>query len=722
MSRRKSATILTIKSLSAFSKVCCTSTKYFNSFKALSSTATETSYFQNPNGFDGENVADDYPQNPNNTSVEFKHNRAENGQERAFLGNNYREFPQNPNGLYGQNYGIAYQQNSVGGRGNNYDYTQPRVNEFQQSPVGHNGNFNGYCGDNSWPNPSGSNTNSTTLQQNGFDANLGTIQKNSSGVFSEDANTLNPNGFYGPGSRGSVNGHYGESTHQFQRSSNQYSMGHNGGSLQNNPITYNVGPIGSSQPVQGSYYNTGMYQQSQSGYPGEKVGEYQMNNPIGSYQANTGPYQQITNGSQNGLMGRQVSSNSTYGGESVEDAESSKLRGTIEELDGFCKEGKLKEAMEVLGLLEQNGIPIDMQRFVMLMKVCGEAKAIEEAKYVHEHLTRSVSSLQVSTYNKILVMYSKCGSMEDAYKVFDKMPQRNLTSWDTMITWLAKNGLGEEAIELFTQFKASGLKPDGQMFFGIFSACSVVGDISEGLLHFESMTKNYGIAPSMEHYVSVVHMLGSTGNLDEAMDFIEKMPMEPSVDVWETLMNLSRVHGNMELGDHCAEFVELLDPSRLNEQSKSGLIPVKASDVAKEKEKKKAAQNLLEVKSRVHEYRAGDTSHPDTDKIYALLRGMKQQMKEAGYIPETKFVLHDIDQEGKEEALLGHSERLAVAQGLMSSPARSPMRIIKNLRVCGDCHNALKIISKLVGRELIIRDAKRFHHFKDGLCSCRDYW
>ncbi|KAM7459463.1 hypothetical protein LguiA_036457 [Lonicera macranthoides] len=722
MSRRKSATILTIKSLSAFSKVCCTSPKYFNSFKPLSSTATETSYFQNPNGFDGENVADDYPINPNNTSVEFKHNRAENGQQRAFLGNNNREFQQNPNGVYGQTYGIEYQQNSIGGRGNNSDYTQRPVHKFQQCPVGQNGNFNGYCGDNSRPNPSGSNMNSTTLQQNDFNANLGTIQKNPNVVFSEDANMLNPNWFYGPGSRGSVNGHYGESTHQFQQSLNQYSVGNNGRSLQNNPITYNVGHIGSSQPVQGSYYNTGMCQPSQSGYRVEKVGEYQMNNPIGSYQANTGPHQQISNGSQNGLMARQVSSNSTSGGELVEDAESSKLRGTIEELDGFCKEGKLKEAMEVLGLLEQNGIPIDMPRYVMLMKVCGEAKAIEEAKYVHEHLTRSVSSLQVSMYNKILVMYSKCGSMEDAYKVFDKMPQRNLTSWDTMITWLAKNGLGEEAIELFTQFKASGLKPDGQMFFGIFSVCSVVGDISEGLLHFESMTRNYGIVPSMEHYVSVVDMLGSTGNLDEAMEFIEKMPMEPSIDVWETLMNLSRVHGNTELGDHCAEFVELLDPSRLNEQSKLGLIPVKASDVAKEKEKKKVAQNLLEVKSRVHEYRAGDTSHPDTDKIYALLRGMKQQMKEAGYIPETKFVLHDIDQEGKEEALLGHSERLAVAQGLMSSPARSPMRIIKNLRVCGDCHNALKIISKLVGRELIIRDAKRFHHFKDGLCSCRDYW
>ncbi|KAK9136281.1 hypothetical protein Syun_015611 [Stephania yunnanensis] len=165
-------------------------------------------------------------------------------------------------------------------------------------------------------------------------------------------------------------------------------------------------------------------------------------------------------------------------------------------------------------------------------------------------------------------------------------------------------------------------------------------------------------------------MLGSTGYLDETMEFIEKMPVEPSVEVWETMMNLCRVHGNTELGDHCAELVEHLDPSRLTAESKAGLLPVKQTDVAKAKEKKKmAGQSLSEARSRVHEYRAGDKSHPENDRIYALLRGMASQMKEAGYIPETRFVLHDIDQESKEEALLAHSERLAVSYGLFSSPS-----------------------------------------------------
>ncbi|KAI3695004.1 hypothetical protein L1987_77991 [Smallanthus sonchifolius] len=403
--------------------------------------------------------------------------------------------------------------------------------------------------------------------------------------------------------------------------------------------------------------------------------------------------------------------------------EDGRLRGTIVEFDAFCKEGKLKEAVEVLGLLERCNVSVDIPRYLFLLNECGEAQALEEAKYVHEHLVRSVSHLDVRVCNKVLEMYAKCGSMEDAYKVFDKMSQRNLTSWDTMITWFAKNGHGEDAIDMFNEFKKIGLKPDNQMFFGVFTACSVLGDMREGLLHFESMSKDYNIDPSLDHYRSVVDMLGGAGYLKEAFEFIESMPIEPSVEVWKTLMNQCRIHGDTELGDRCTELIELLDPSCLDEQSKAGLIPVNASDIAKEKEKKRLSGfNPLEMKTKVYEYRAGDTSHPEHEKLYSQLRCLKQPMKEAGYVPETKFVLHDVDQESKEEALLSHSERLALSQALLTSPARSPIRIIKNLRVCGDCHNALKIISKLVGRLIVARDAKRFHHFENGVCSCGDYW
>ncbi|KAH0743193.1 hypothetical protein KY290_031186 [Solanum tuberosum] len=206
---------------------------------------------------------------------------------------------------------------------------------------------------------------------------------------------------------------------------------------------------------------------------------------------------------------------STHVEQSIDSADSSSKKGSIDELDDFCKQGN--------------------------------DKSLEDARSIHEHLLRSHPHLDIKMYNKILEMYGKCGSMNDAFLVFRKVPQRNLTSWDTMITWLGKNGLREDAIELF----------------------GVVGDIVEGMLHFESMSKDYDIVLSMEPYVV------STGYLDEAMEFIERMPIQPSIEVWETMMNLRTIHGNSEL----AEIVELLDPSRLDEQSsKAGFLAVKASE------------------------------------------------------------------------------------------------------------------------------------------------
>ncbi|PWA34140.1 pentatricopeptide repeat (PPR) superfamily protein [Artemisia annua] len=191
---------------------------------------------------------------------------------------------------------------------------------------------------------------------------------------------------------------------------------------------------------------------------------------------------------------------------------------TIEELDALCKERKLNEAVELLGLLERNGVCVDVGRYFFLMDQCGEAHALEQAKRVAKSVMGSYSySSDVSVCNKVLEI----------------------------------NGHGEDAIDIFTEFKKIGLKPDGQMFYGVFTACSVVGDVKEGLLHFESMSKDYGIVPSMEHYRSVVDMLGSVGYLNEALEFIEKMPMVPGVEVWETLMKQCRVYGETELGDRC---------------------------------------------------------------------------------------------------------------------------------------------------------------------------
>ncbi|CAH1429413.1 unnamed protein product [Lactuca virosa] len=402
-------------------------------------------------------------------------------------------------------------------------------------------------------------------------------------------------------------------------------------------------------------------------------------------------------------------SNRCYSGMVDSQHEADEGKGLLEELNALCKDKKLEEAVEVLGLLELKKVTVEMPGYLLLMKACGESQALKEAKAVHNHLTMSGHHHDVHICNKILEMYSKCGSMEDAYNVFDKMPKRNLTSWDTMITGFAKNGHGEDAIKMFTEFKKVRLKPDNQMFHGVFAACSVVGDMKEGLLQLESMMKTYKLIPSMDDYVCVVDMLGSSGYLNEALELIEKMPMKPSAEIWEIMMNQSRVHGDLELEDRCAEIVNLLDPSRLDKQPEKDFIPIKPS-------------RPFSFKTETFLFRAGDTSPPDHEKLYSQLRCLKQHMVEVGYVAQTRLVLHDVDHESREEDLLSHSRMLALSEALLTSPARAPIRIINNHRICADCHDAFKIISKLVGRSIVARDERRFHHFESGVCSCKDYW
>ncbi|MCL7037233.1 hypothetical protein MKW94_013860 [Papaver nudicaule] len=536
-------------------------------------------------------------------------------------------------------------------------------------------------------------------------------------------NLQKPNGYHQP----VMNVNY----RQFQQNSNGYNEEYH-------PQAQNIDPDnnlrGLEQNLNGTHYRE---YSAQQGPPNESSYREELQKRNGFHQpvinVNYGQLQQKSNvynkendcwGFQENQNGLHSEMNNVHSQSSVNNVESENevnYNGLLEKMDGFCNEGSVKEAMMVWNLLYKQGIDIGLPRYCQLMKVIGEVIAKQEAKLIHNHLR--TTEMYVAVQNKVLEMHLKCGLISEARELFGKIPARNLTSWDTMIVGLAENGHGEEAIDVFTEFKKGGGRPDGQMFLGVLYACSTLCDINEGMLHFESMSKVYGIAPSMDHYVGVVKMLGSTGYLDEAFEFIENMPVKPSIEVWETLMNLCRIQGNLETGDLCADIVALFDLSRLSVESKTGLVPENPSDhVISEKKKKYLGQKSLGLQNRVQEYRAGDTSHTDSDKIHAHLKMLSALMKESGYLPELRCSLHDVDDESKAATLLTHSEKLACISGLLSSPARSQMRIIKNLRSCVDCHNAFKVISKIVGRRIISRDAKRFHHFEDGVCSCGEFW
>ncbi|KAG5067654.1 hypothetical protein AAZX31_01G003100 [Glycine max] len=373
------------------------------------------------------------------------------------------------------------------------------------------------------------------------------------------------------------------------------------------------------------------------------------------------------------------------------------------DLVSLCEEGNLDQVLELMG----QGAVADYRVYLALLNLCEHTRSLESGKRVHEFLRRSTFRRDVELSNRLIGMYCKCGSVKDARRVFDQIPERNISSWHLMIGGYAANGLGCDGLLVFQQMKQAGVPPDGETFELVLAACAQAEAVEEGFLHFESM-KEHGIVPSMEHYLEVINILGNAGQLNEAEEFIEKIPIELGVEAWESLRNFAQKHGDLDLEDHAEEVLTCLDPSK-----------AVADKLPPPPRKKQSDMNMLEEKNRVTEYRY---SIPYKEEAHEKLGGLSGQMREAGYVPDTRYVLHDIDEEEKEKALQYHSERLAIAYGLISTPPRTTLRIIKNLRICGDCHNAIKIMSKIVGRELIVRDNKRFHHFKDGKCSCGDYW
>ncbi|XP_021278654.1 pentatricopeptide repeat-containing protein At2g15690 [Herrania umbratica] len=372
------------------------------------------------------------------------------------------------------------------------------------------------------------------------------------------------------------------------------------------------------------------------------------------------------------------------------------------DLTQLCHDGKVKEAIELM----DKGVKADANCFSSLFESIDNPKSLEDAKKVHDYFLQSTCRSDLGLNNKVIEMYAKCASMIDARRVFDHMPDRNMDSWHLMINGYADNGLGDDGLQLFEQMRKLGLKPNEQTFLAVLSACGSAEAIEEGFIHFASMEREYGISPGFEHYMGLIGVLGKSGHLHEAKEYIGKnLPFVPTAEVWEALRDYAQIHGDVDLEDYAEELMVALDPSK-----------AVANKIPTPPPKKRTAISMLDGKNRISEFR-NPTLYKDDEKLKAL-----KSMKEGGYVPDTRYVLHDIDQEAKEQALLYHSERLAIAFGLISTPARQTLRIIKNLRVCGDCHNAIKIISRIVGRELIIRDNKRFHHFKDGLCSCGDYW
>ncbi|KAG8070995.1 hypothetical protein GUJ93_ZPchr0006g42782 [Zizania palustris] len=404
-------------------------------------------------------------------------------------------------------------------------------------------------------------------------------------------------------------------------------------------------------------------------------------------------------------------------------------------VDACVRAGEFGEALRVFDRMVGEKFRLDAVVLVSVLKACAHLGAVERGRWVHRYLETGGLAWNpgnVMLGTALVDMYCKCGCMEEAWQVFDGVQGGDVVLWNAMIGGLAMNGYGERALELFQRMIQKGFRPNGVTFIVVLCACTHTGRVDEGKEIFKSMQK-HGIKPQREHYGCLSDLLGRAGRVEEAEALLLDMPMEPHASQWGALMSSCRMHNDISVGERVGKRLIELEPDdggRYAVLFNLYAINGRWEDARAIRQmmedrgaKKETGLSFIEWNGLAHEFMSGDTRHPQTGKIYALLEDMERRLQGIGYVKDTSQVIIDMDdEEDKGNTLSYHSERLALAFGILNIPQGMPIRIVKNLRVCRDCHVHAKLVSKLYQREIIVRDRHRFHMFRDGLCSCNDYW
>ncbi|KAM7267182.1 hypothetical protein ACFE04_009348 [Oxalis oulophora] len=397
-------------------------------------------------------------------------------------------------------------------------------------------------------------------------------------------------------------------------------------------------------------------------------------------------------------------------------------------ISGYSQNGKPDESLILFRqMLTCRFVPSNIT-ITSVLGACSQLSALRLGKETHCYALKANVTDDIYVSCSIIDMYAKSGCVQQSRKIFDQLKEKDVASWNAMIMGYGVHGNGKEAVELFEKMQAEGWKPDSFTFIGILTACSHSGLVEAGTEYFNQMQKFYGITPKLEHHTCVVDMLGRAGRLDDALRLTDEMPEEPDAGIWSSLLSSCKNHGAFEMGEKVAKKLMELDPSKAdNYVLLSNLYAGshKWSDVKRVRQRmtdiglqKDAGRSWIEHGGKVYTFLAGDYSY----EIREMWKSLEEKISKIGYKPETSCVLHELEEDEKAEKLQGHSEKLAISFGLLISAKGETLRVCKNLRICIDCHNAAKLISKVVERDIVVRDNKRFHHFRDGFCSCRDYW
>ncbi|CAH9113659.1 unnamed protein product [Cuscuta epithymum] len=403
-------------------------------------------------------------------------------------------------------------------------------------------------------------------------------------------------------------------------------------------------------------------------------------------------------------------------------------------ITGYAQNGLASEAIEAYSLMKNcKGITPDRGTWVSILPAYSHLGSLREGMKIHGQVFKVCLHLDVFVGTCLINLYGKCGRLGEAMSLFYEIPRDNSIPWNAMISCQGVNGHGLASASLFRDMLDDGVKPDSVTFLSIFSACSHSGLVDEGKRYYDLMQQKFGIKPNLRHYGCMVDLFARAGQLEMAYDFITKMPLQPDASVWGALLSACRVYGNVELGKLASDnlfsvnsedvgYYVLLSNIYANSGKWECVDEVRS--LARDRGLRKTpGWSSIEIRNKIEVfYTGGNQSHPQYKKIYEELGILTAKVKTLGYTPDFSFVLQDVEDDEKEHILASHSERFAVVYGLLNTPPKSSVCIFKNLRICGDCHNVIKFMSKVTEREIVVRDSNRFHHFKDEICSCGDHW
>lgn len=401
-------------------------------------------------------------------------------------------------------------------------------------------------------------------------------------------------------------------------------------------------------------------------------------------------------------------------------------------LSGYSQNELPNEVFSLFRQMLSEGLEPNEIAIVSILGACSQLSTVSLGKEVHCFVLKNRLIEDNFVACSLMDMYAKSGCLEQSQRIFNGLNEKEVASWNVMITGFGVHGQGNEAGELFEEMQRSGKKPDRFTFLGVLQACCHAGLVSEGLYYLAQMQSLYKLEPELEHYACVVDMLGRAGRLNEALNLVNEMPEEPDAKIWSSLLSSCRTYGDLEMGERIAEKLLKLEANKANNYvllsnlyATAGKwdsvrsVRQKMKDLSLQKD---AGCSWIELRGKVHSFIAGGNSIPDSDEIRETWDRLEKQIVEIGYTPDSSCVLHELEEVEKIKILKGHSEKLAISFGFLKTKEGTTLRICKNLRICRDCHNAAKFISKAAKREIVIRDNKRFHHFKNGFCSCGDYW